>query len=646
MVTLEHSCTLLRNAVVALIFLSNSLSSAQRTPRENLVLADCGIGLGPNGDSTSREILYYPADVWTGQKLDTYKPSMVVNVPWSGSYPWGQPGGVSATMPNGDVLTIHINPSIRDPEPAGDAWHKFEMDIPLKCYSYHWDKVYQLTDGKWCSSAYVCNHLGKPYLDPQDGNSYGDWVDPAKAHCSDPLMADRSADAMARWKASGANWAFATATLDWAAANSSANDHPTSLTFSNYVADRLGAREMFECADVDSKFCTTPIECDRVHQPAGMLILNSFIALNAMQSQIHAGLEDAMNIMQNFVGDFQDIFSPGREPPKKTWLSNLVDTLQLVAGVASGFSWNIAASGTKLFTQKDRWGFYKDSVNSAVGYGFQMYRHHQPTPADVQNGLSSAMGTVFRSLIDAQSEFLEKLFSGTGESIGLLQKLTKNGLALQLAEKINKAKYSAEAQKLVYAQLLPLAWKHSTTEIKGVPHAIRPMILMSPGCIKSGPNLNWVVDSNKSERMAVCYKGHTFFVGFPTFKEVEHGTPHGLKLWALPGGEHSILNGTSQAWGGLTLDDLVISAFEGYRRNNYKNGFDASKDDGSTAPGDIIMGNGVLTPGFVKLPICTVEKLWEETKILYHVSSDLDHNTFPCGNGNLTATEMAQFGFS
>jgi hypothetical protein len=94
----------------------------------------------------------------------------MVNVPWSGSYPWGQAGGVSARMPNGDVFQVHINPSIKDPIAAGDAWHTYEMNRPLKCYSYHWDKLYKLDDGKWCSSAYVCNHRGTPYVKPNPVN--------------------------------------------------------------------------------------------------------------------------------------------------------------------------------------------------------------------------------------------------------------------------------------------------------------------------------------------------------------------------------------------------------------------------------------------------------------------------------------------
>ncbi|KAK4670014.1 uncharacterized protein QC763_208020 [Podospora pseudopauciseta] len=152
---------------ITLLLLSLPLTLTQRTPEENLILADCGIGLGHNGGSTSREMIYYSGPVWTGNGLDTYRPKMMVNVPWTGAYPWGQKGGVSATMPNGDVFTVHINPNIKDPNAAGDAWHKYELEKPLKCYSYHYDKVYRLDDGKWCSSAYVCNHLGRPYVPPK-----------------------------------------------------------------------------------------------------------------------------------------------------------------------------------------------------------------------------------------------------------------------------------------------------------------------------------------------------------------------------------------------------------------------------------------------------------------------------------------------
>lgn len=142
------------------------LATSQNTPNEHLVLADCGIGQGPDGGSTSREAFYYNSHVWTGNGDETNNPTMVVNVPWSGQYPWTQQGGIGFTMPNGDDFAVLIKADVKDPNDAGIAAHAFESDKDLTCYSYHKDKVYQLADGTWCSSAYVCNHFDKAYALP------------------------------------------------------------------------------------------------------------------------------------------------------------------------------------------------------------------------------------------------------------------------------------------------------------------------------------------------------------------------------------------------------------------------------------------------------------------------------------------------
>ncbi|SPO03661.1 uncharacterized protein DNG_06344 [Cephalotrichum gorgonifer] len=170
-----------RLTLISAVLLASAHSIlAQKTFYENLVLADCGIGLGEGGGSTSREMIYYPGDVWTGNGLETNRPSMMVNVPWTGDYPWGQSGGVKATTPNGDIWRVYINRAIKDPGAAGDAFHTYEPDKPLKCYSYHVDKLYQLDDGKWCSSAYVCNHRGSPYVKPGGGSGGGGGGDGGK----------------------------------------------------------------------------------------------------------------------------------------------------------------------------------------------------------------------------------------------------------------------------------------------------------------------------------------------------------------------------------------------------------------------------------------------------------------------------------
>lgn len=131
---------------------------AEYNQAENLVLADCGIG--SDGSSSSRHMFYYKASAWSEDGANTYPPDMDVYVPWDGSYPW-RVSGVEADFPNGDHFKVEIGPSYKDPEPAGFAWHKYDPNTFL-CFSYHKDFVHQLSDGPWCSSAYVCNHKQSP----------------------------------------------------------------------------------------------------------------------------------------------------------------------------------------------------------------------------------------------------------------------------------------------------------------------------------------------------------------------------------------------------------------------------------------------------------------------------------------------------
>lgn len=236
----------------------------QKTPMENLVLADCG----PSGG----EMLYYPGDAWTGVGNNTNKPTMHVSLPSSQSTPWGRDNGVTANFPNGDIFTVHINPKITDPEAAGDVWHRYDLDKPLKCYSYHWDKVYQRDDGQWCSSAYVCNHRGKAYIAPFDPSSIPIWkVDPSKVKC-DSSVKDESLESARRWDASGADWAFFASSLSWLKDNASLT--ATGLSYSQYISSKyFDGKPQFRCSDIGSNNpCTDTVQCQDTNIPAGYVL--------------------------------------------------------------------------------------------------------------------------------------------------------------------------------------------------------------------------------------------------------------------------------------------------------------------------------------------------------------------------------------
>jgi len=141
--------------------LAEELQTRAFTEAENLVLADCGIGTIPGQPtwSTSREVLYYPSDVWTIDGTPN-RPTMMANVPWDGSYPW-RSNGVDVKLPNGDKFSIKISPGIPDLGWAGWATHTYDSTT-LICWAFHQERLYKLDDGKWCSAAYVCNHRNNP----------------------------------------------------------------------------------------------------------------------------------------------------------------------------------------------------------------------------------------------------------------------------------------------------------------------------------------------------------------------------------------------------------------------------------------------------------------------------------------------------
>ncbi|KAI9146906.1 hypothetical protein HJFPF1_13477 [Paramyrothecium foliicola] len=470
--------------------------------------------------------------------------------------------------------------------------------------------------------------------------------------CEEPLIKDASAAPTERWNAANAQDEFKLVNWQWAAEKEN-----SPLNYSAYVAEYFDAKESMICENVGDGPCKDTVTCEEVSMPAGFFILNSFVQLHVLQSNIYEAFQDAMNDMQNSMTTFQETFSPPREEKDNKWLASLLDALQFGIGLLSGFSFNIALKTTSLAKDSPNgYGLVKDGVNTLVSTGFTMGKSKIPTAQTLQNDLATVMGEIFSYLIQAQVGLIQFLFSGDVKAVAILENLVRDGAALNLAKGLDRFAMIKEAQKVIYSLMLPLAWKNSPVEIKDHPERIFPMILMVPDdCVTSGENLHWMVDPEKSEKMAVCHDGHTFFVGFPTFTGyTRDDEPTRVRLWALPGGENEIMDGNK--WAGLRLDDLVISAYDGYRKNGYRSGQSLNLTDSASDDDGILLGDGVRTPGLVTLPICTPGRVFSEARDLLpnglawsstpgNAGKPFDGGSYPCGEGILTEDEMISFGF-
>lgn len=107
--------------------------------------------------------MYYNGTVWTDESMSSAsRPDMVQEVPWDGSYSW-RSLSVTVPMPNDDKFWIWIQKGdVGDGSTVvGNMITNYDPAI-MDCFPWHQKFVYQLPNGQWCSSAFVCNHASRP----------------------------------------------------------------------------------------------------------------------------------------------------------------------------------------------------------------------------------------------------------------------------------------------------------------------------------------------------------------------------------------------------------------------------------------------------------------------------------------------------
>jgi hypothetical protein len=77
-----------------------------------------------------------------------------------------------------------------------------------------------------------------------------------------------------------------------------------------------------------------------------------------------------------------------------------------------------------------------------------------------QNTLSSALGSLFMSWEQVEADYLSGLFSGnaTNSSVSDLYSLIQGGLMNFVSNSTDLTSMTAQAQKILYAQMIPTAW--------------------------------------------------------------------------------------------------------------------------------------------------------------------------------------------
>ncbi|KAF4822056.1 hypothetical protein CGCSCA5_v002762 [Colletotrichum siamense] len=448
--------------------------------------------------------------------------------------------------------------------------------------------------------------------------------------CTDTNITDAKVASNIRWQAADANTSWDAAVAAWH--NYTPGDGQVQLKFPAFISDFYGGPEGWDCQDPVNTPCSTTVQCADTKNPAGFLVLNSFAKLHDIYQKYHEALQDAQLSISAVMGDFTGAFAPKlKAKDESTIVKIFLDVLAFGIGISSAGLWNIVIHDAAIFATSAYRSFAKDTFNSAISSSFALAKDTTKAAKDsesVQNDLTSAMGTLFDVWKKTQDAYLSEVFSGSNSTTdNMLQGLIRDGMMNMVPDDINLSEMKNTVQTILFGQMIPIAWSVA-------PAGFTPFVLKTgDACSDTMPKtLDPYMDEDTHKKAGVCWNGNQFYVltiGKYPEVDVQADTP-GLPdsdppFQLLAGGTHDILDGKS--WGGITLDDIVISSYSGYLANGNRNGYNMSLDTSSGPVDELMLSGGVRTPGFFSLPVCT--SIWNT---LMNVAGSIEgKNYYPCG---------------
>ncbi|KAK9364399.1 hypothetical protein V1509DRAFT_78068 [Lipomyces kononenkoae] len=419
--------------------------------------------------------------------------------------------------------------------------------------------------------------------------------------CTNPVIVNASIDPGTRWNGVDCEGEWTEAIASYQAGDGG------SLIFSEAISNYFHGPEGMACGVTsDNNGCNSYSECTDTSVPAGYLILNSFVTLNNALMNFYDAISRIQTTVTDEIGGVSSTFTA--PTPNDTFFKVLMDIIGLSYALFAAPMWNSVLKGTDFFSKNgNTLGTLKDSVNALVSNGVTLVKDTQDTSLGVQNTLTEnlvAMVTVWYNSVD---QLNQDLFNGSDSSIASLHSVITNG---QLEENayapISDPVIQNMLLKAVYATIIPQTWLLSPT-------SVGPVVLASGAACGTVNPLEDFISVSDGDATWVCYNNEIYYlvgaIGPAQHCVFNHAVGESCTnndFTQLPGEDK--LDGT--AWGGLTIDDLIIGALATYAANGNANGgglADASDPQTLSSLYDL----NIQAPGVVTIPVCGAQEAWD-----------------------------------
>lgn len=374
--------------------------------------------------------------------------------------------------------------------------------------------------------------------------------------------------------------------------------------------------------------CWSDASCDNTQIPiAGYVIMTSYLRMFRFYEAWWNALDNIQSSWGSFSDDFIDTFVPDVDNIQDTLNEWLVST---ILDSVTGQMWEKFAKKLSLPEDSDLTEVVQSQYDDATGDAKDKLLELMSSDSsddDEEADISSIANEIIQAQKDTVVDYTDWIFGGS--EWDFFDKQVIHGTWMQF-DNSSEEDIRMRVKKMVLAQMIPYAWQYDGKVVPVIAVSNTEEDTSNP-FTEDGRKLS--SDGVASSR--VYLDGKTFWlVGMKPCQtwSLRYGCETGK--WTLLDGYGDLEEGTD-TWGNLNMTEMITSAWGGYKLNGYANGYNISDDDsaksnldgtGSTSAYDFV--NGVMTPGFVSIPVCTTKL----ASLNWEVVEDGNEDRYRCDN--------------
>ncbi|RFU30783.1 hypothetical protein B7463_g5550, partial [Scytalidium lignicola] len=420
-------------------------------------------------------------------------------------------------------------------------------------------------------------------------------------------VGDPNADPNDRWNTAMADGAFANATNYYN--DQRVNDGATA-TFDNQISHFFNGPESYDCQLITSACDAGVGKCETVTSPAGWLILNSFSNFHNTWLNFYNSLTAAEADLAPNIASFAATFAPPQvqnDDALKLFLditSILFGVFNAGIGFYAGTAKALAGVPGKAIDKGS--AAIVATINGGITIGKDQLPAAEQQAINVAQ-LGSGLSTIVNSMQSVMSTMVTEITEQGGyfsaNPFVAIQDLFSNGQFLNSPlSTIDGFDLKTYFEHIMYGLLAVKAW-HLTENLYPV------VIWVNQDCSQENSVLTQFYGKSRS----CAISGNTLYL----LGIIDDGT-HSPDY--LPGGSTDTLTGDQSVFAGLSIDDFVVSAFQGFQLNGnqpgYQMPFPSYNIDGSGNQVSFPFTQGIRTPGLLNIPTCdynTFHSAWFST---------------------------------